>query len=129
MSSTPANLGPVPQQRLTEKAQGTVDDDGNITIRFASVPSSLAWTGTVSVVDSEMATSWSVALSLQSIGSTLGTNWFGPFVAHTMETLTLGASGLTPGVIHIAAWIGYSIENDLAPFPFPTSITTVNAIT
>ncbi len=125
------------RQRLVRTAAGRADAGGNVTLRFDDVPQSLVWTGTLSVPNADLGSTWTVyngqtAVAGSLLGSWLGRAVFGPVQAWSMERLVLVGSGLTANANVQAVLIGTSEDSDTAeavfPLPFVSSLSLAQLV-
>lgn len=128
----------MPLQRLLRPAQGVADSLGRVLLKFESVPESLVWTGTLMVSNAEASAVWVPYIGIppgSAAGPYVGTVWGqwtgagvgGPVQAWPRETLFVVGTGVTPGTIYTALWIGESIDDanamPVSPAVFTPAVT------
>lgn len=111
-------------QRLIKATSGIVKNDGTVVLKFEQIPQSLCWTGTLSVTNATGSEKWTANVGIgssndQAWGQFFGASQFGPIQAISSEVLSISASGLTPGVIYNASFIGTSSDVGEVPFVSP----------
>lgn len=119
------------QPIVTGPAQGIVDANGNVSIKFPNVPPMQVWTATVSVPASTPDVKWTAAISGVPVASFYGSSPAGPFSLPPQGQLTLSASNLKTGTIYAAMMQGSAVEQDLAdpsPAAAPPATNAVSVI-
>lgn len=105
--------------RLLQQKQATVNAQGVASFTFDPPPLGSISTGTLSVFNSDNGTLWQLLLSGQQIYTIIGNNPCANVQAWPNETLTLTASGLKPGTIYTASWIGITDDASNVDIVFP----------
>ena len=108
---------------LYQPAGGTVNASGAVVMAFQSPGQGYTWTGTVNVPNATGNETWTVsvgnALSGSPWGTFLGNSPWGPVQASEGQTVTITATGLTPGKTYNAVLIGQIDPSGQAPIAMP----------
>ena len=112
-----------PLDRLSQPIQQTVSataaSDGTATFTFPSPPVGLTWTGTVSIKQAPVGSTFTAVVGATDWGTWGGNTVFGPVQVIGTQALTLTAAGLTAGTSYAATLTGSSDPSETAAAVWP----------
>jgi hypothetical protein len=115
---------PASRQVLTQQA--TVQADGTCTFTFDPPPMGYASTGSLCVYNSDSTTKWTISVAGTPVAVTVGPSTVSNVQAFTNETITITASGLSPGIIYNATFTArVDIDSNVqivTPFSVPATV-------
>lgn len=119
-------------QRLYQQVQGIVSAAGTVVLTMPPVPQALMWTGSVSLstsAENALAITgglWTAARNGQPLVTYGGTGVVADVQLVSQEVLTITGSGLKPGIIITAVWMGTSEDASGAELKSPKVYGAIN---